>query len=407
MKLILNGGGEGNQVKSARELLNSLIDHSKKILYIPLAWVDSNYDSCLEFMTNELSDVDCIGIEMVKSGEEIVNKNLSDYACIYIGGGNTYKLLSELKTSGAFDKIRDYLINEDGIVYGGSAGAIIFGKDLDSCNTDDDNEVGLIDNTGFDMINGYSLLCHYTSRDSERTELSRKYLLELSKTKPVYAIPEEDTIFIDNGFIHVIGSKDYYLFKDGVENTMYITPTIETERLILKHGKYEDYVKVYEYDFTRLRNIGGEFEYIKYDPQKLKGWENCCIEEEKTIDFIVYLKDTMQPIANLLYDRYNPENKSLEISVNLHPSYWRKGYMTEAILESMKYVFTNMDIDNIVYGYAEENFKSKGLSDKIGFAYYSFHVEHYSRIDKDVKTINTIMSKEKFFELYEKKSITR
>ena len=223
MKLILNGGGEGNQVKSARELLNSLIDHSKKILYIPLAWVDSNYDSCLEFMTDELSDVDCAGIEMVRSGDEIVNKNLNDYACIYIGGGNTYKLLSELKTSGAFDKIRDYLINKDGIVYGGSAGAIIFGKDLDSCNTDDDNEVGLIDNTGFDMINGYSLLCHYTSRNKERTELSRKHLLELSKTKPVYAIPEEDTIFVNDGNIEFLGNRPYYEFREGVIKVSNIT----------------------------------------------------------------------------------------------------------------------------------------------------------------------------------------
>ena len=31
------------------------------------------------------------------------------------------------------------------------------------------------------MINGYSLLCHYTSREPERTELSKNYLLELSK----------------------------------------------------------------------------------------------------------------------------------------------------------------------------------------------------------------------------------
>ena len=36
---------------------------------------------------------------------------------------------------------------------------------------------------------------------------------------------------------------------------MYETPQLETERLILKRGTYEDYVKVYEYDFTRLRNI--------------------------------------------------------------------------------------------------------------------------------------------------------
>lgn len=216
MKLILNGGGDGKHVESARKLLNSLIDNNKKILYVPLAWPDSNYNKCLEFMINELSDVSSLGIEMITTGEEIVSKNLNDYACIYIGGGNTYKLLSILKESGAFEKIKNYLINDDGIVYGGSAGAIIFGKDLDSCNTDDDNEVGLIDNTGFNLINGYSLLCHFTNRNEERTKLSRKYLLELSKTKPIYAIPEEDTIYIDDDKIEFIGSRPYYEFNNGV-----------------------------------------------------------------------------------------------------------------------------------------------------------------------------------------------
>ena len=107
---------------------------------------------------------------------------------------------------------------KDGIVYGGSAGAIIFGKDLDSCNTDDENEVGLADHTGFNMIGGYSLLCHYTNRNRERTELSRNYLLELSKTKPVYAIPEEDTIFVEDGKIRFIGNRPYYEFARGTVN---------------------------------------------------------------------------------------------------------------------------------------------------------------------------------------------
>ena len=217
MKIILNGGGSGHQVADARALLNRLIDHNKKILYIPFAWPDPTYNGCLEFMTNELSDIDKQGIDMVKSSDELMNKNFTDYACIYIGGGNTYKLLNNLKVSGAFDKIKKYLFDENGIVYGGSAGAIIFGKDLDSCNTDDENEIGLVDNTGFDMLNGYSLLCHYTSRELERTELSKKYLLELSKVKPVYAIPEEDTIFVNDGKIEFIGSRPYYEFKDGIE----------------------------------------------------------------------------------------------------------------------------------------------------------------------------------------------
>lgn len=49
------------------------------------------------------------------------------------------------------------------------------------------------------------------------TELSKKYLLELSKVKPVYAIPEEDTIFVNDGKIEFIGSRPYYEFKDGIE----------------------------------------------------------------------------------------------------------------------------------------------------------------------------------------------
>lgn len=58
MKLILNGGGDGNSVTSARRKLNELIDHTKKCLYVPLAWPDKSFDGCLEFMTNELKDVD-------------------------------------------------------------------------------------------------------------------------------------------------------------------------------------------------------------------------------------------------------------------------------------------------------------------------------------------------------------
>ena len=77
------------------------------------------------------------------------------------------------------------------------------------------------------MIKGYSLLCHYTSREEDRTELSRQYLLNLSKLKPIYAIPEEDTIFVDNGNIEVIGTRPYYEFVNGVE----IKKEIEVNKL--------------------------------------------------------------------------------------------------------------------------------------------------------------------------------
>ena len=49
---------------------------------------------------------------------------------------------------------------------------------------------------GFDVMNGISLLCHYTKRTEKKDNESKKYLLELSKQSKVIALPEEDTLFI-------------------------------------------------------------------------------------------------------------------------------------------------------------------------------------------------------------------
>ena len=74
--------------------------------------------------------------------------------------------------------------------------------------------------------------------------------------------------------------------------------------------------------------------------------------------------------------------------------------MTEAIICSMKYVYDHLEIDNIVYTYAKDNYKSKGLSDKIGFDFDCEFDEYYVGIDKNIKSVRTIMSKEKFEQIY-------
>ena len=38
----------------------------------------------------------------------------------------------------------------------------------------------MIDNTEYDLLNGYSLFFHFTNRDKDKTEMSKKYLIELS-----------------------------------------------------------------------------------------------------------------------------------------------------------------------------------------------------------------------------------
>ena len=118
MKLILCGGGSGEQNYYANKKLNEIIDHSKPLLYVPLAMdeVDHPYDSCYEWITKELSQVQLSGIDMVRSFEELAQKDYNDYCALFIGGGNTYKLLKGLKESGSFEKIKEYIKNSMPIV---------------------------------------------------------------------------------------------------------------------------------------------------------------------------------------------------------------------------------------------------------------------------------------------------
>lgn len=211
MRIFLCGGGDGSQTTNTYNKLNEIIDHTKPLLYIPLAMESDKYSSCYEWITNELKDINIPSIEMIYQASEITNKNLEDYCAIFIGGGNTFKLLKDLKISGAYEKIQEF-INNNGIIFGGSAGAIIFGKNLKSCALDDDNAVNLKDISGYDVLNGYSILCHYTNRTKEKDAESKEYLLNLSKEEKVVALPEEDTIYVNDDNIEVIGNRPYYIF---------------------------------------------------------------------------------------------------------------------------------------------------------------------------------------------------
>ncbi|MCM1466990.1 MAG: Type 1 glutamine amidotransferase-like domain-containing protein [Alistipes sp.] len=125
MKVFLCGGGAGRQTFEANKRLNEVIDHSKPCLYIPLAMEQEKYADCYEWIKEELKNVAVPYIEMVKSADELAAKNMNDFGVLFIGGGNTFKLLNDLKISGAFEKIKEYL-NSEGVIFGGSAGAIIY-----------------------------------------------------------------------------------------------------------------------------------------------------------------------------------------------------------------------------------------------------------------------------------------
>ncbi len=213
MVLFLNGGGSAQQITDTYKIFKQCIDTQKPLLYIPLAMTADRYPSCWEWVSKEFSSFEFPQIDMVTSMMEVAEKNLHDYCAVFIGGGNTYKLLKELKESSVFEQLKTYL-NNGGVVLGGSAGAIVFGKTIDSCN--DEKRVDLKDKTAFNMALGVFLGAHYTNRDKERTERAYANYVARSFDAAVIALPEECTLYIDEKCVCVIGCKPYYLFKNGL-----------------------------------------------------------------------------------------------------------------------------------------------------------------------------------------------
>ena len=219
MQLLLNGGGSTKELVQTMSKLNEIIDHSKPVLYVPLAMEEEliPYDSCYEWFKKQMCNIDNVNFDMIRSFEEFSNIDLLKYSAIFIGGGNTYKLMKGIKEFNIFDKINNYL-DDNGIVVGCSAGSVIFGFDINCISTMDSNYVGLKDTKGFNKLNGKSIFPHYTN--SKTVEKHNKYTNDLINYSSIYedviAIPEEDTIYIEDDKIIIIGEKPFYEFSNGV-----------------------------------------------------------------------------------------------------------------------------------------------------------------------------------------------
>jgi len=208
MKLILSGGGSGEQVKSSYKKYIDLLDMEKPVLYIPLAWEKNNYDMCLEWLKGELTPFGINKYKVLGDVKEFDNINLHDYNSLFIGGGNTYKLLNYLKNSKGFELIKKYIEN-DGVVFGGSAGAIIFGKDIKSCNicSEDENLWEDLDTTGFDVCDGKSIACHY-GEEGKFEEHDKQIKIYEEKGFKLLLLTEEQSLYINEGVSKIIDDKN-------------------------------------------------------------------------------------------------------------------------------------------------------------------------------------------------------
>lgn len=153
----------------------------------------------------------------------------------------------------------------------------------------------------------------------------------------------------------------------------------------LRKCTFDDFIKVYEYDFSKLTSIWEDIEYVKNSHEKIRDIFDSIKKElasqNNTYNWIIYYRNI--PVGQIIADRENKKiDNSIELSYNLHPNYWGKDIMKDAIELVCNYLFNYYD--KIVISYCAGNEKSKRLLDKLNFKYLKTNKNAYSRDNKYV-----------------------
>lgn len=211
MEVILSGGGSGKDSLEMDRLFASLVNKSKPLLYIPIAIdkIKHPYPECLKWLKQTFNP---LGVELYEMWtEEQLPKSKEfqpDYSGgIYIGGGNTFYLLKTLKETNFWDFLRK-AVKKNIPIYGGSAGAIIFGESI--LTSTDENIVGLKNFSGMNLLKNMSLFCHF---EQEKENFIYENIKNLHANK-VIALSEKTGIYLKDNQKTIIGKEPAYLFYD-------------------------------------------------------------------------------------------------------------------------------------------------------------------------------------------------
>lgn len=216
MKLFLSGGGSGEKSIELDRKFAESINKTKPLLYIPIA-IDTKkhpYPECLKWLKGTFEPLGIKKFEMWTESElkNAKEKDFEQFSGIYIGGGNTFKLLKNLRSFNILSILKN-LAEKDIPIYGGSAGAIILTRTIIPALSADPNEVGLKDFNSLNFVRDFDIFAHY---ESNQNKIIREYIQKYN-LKKVIGLPENSGLFINDNKIQVIGPGSAFIFLSEIK----------------------------------------------------------------------------------------------------------------------------------------------------------------------------------------------
>jgi [ribosomal protein S5]-alanine N-acetyltransferase len=146
-------------------------------------------------------------------------------------------------------------------------------------------------------------------------------------------------------------------------------PTLETSRLQLGRLSRKDasaLLSLYQNKELAQYNAWADIKTLKHAKQKIKQFSTEFKQQEK-VRWGIFLKDSQQFIGNCVIYNFNLGEQQAEIGFNLMPDFWYQGFMNEAIITILEFLFITVQIQAIEAWVMLNNENSQKFLKKIGF----------------------------------------
>lgn len=199
MKLLLTSAGFENP-KIGKKFLELVGKPASKIkvVYVPTAaWPEIDH-SYVEFYKKELIRVGIkeSNILVLDINRKIAYSEIKDFDVIFVGGGNTFYLLHQIKKFG-FDKVIKNFMKSGGVYFGISAGSYIACPTIEAAGwaPSDKNAVGLKDLTALNFV-PFLITAHYVPKYKKiinEAEAKTKYEVKRLTDKQAVLVNDRET----------------------------------------------------------------------------------------------------------------------------------------------------------------------------------------------------------------------
>lgn len=180
---------------------SGLLRPHRRGVFIPTASLGQPYGAFFEHVVRSnfrQAGVHMSLLELDQAKPLDVRTTLQDVSLLYVGGGNTFRLLEHMRATGFATPLAGFL-NRGGLYIGSSAGAVVAGPDVGFIACMDDNAaVQLSDFTGLGLLD-FNILPH-TDHPRHREAARQAHLGRW----PALGLREQQLLLVQQTYMEVL-----------------------------------------------------------------------------------------------------------------------------------------------------------------------------------------------------------